>query len=227
MNYKSAIQHCKSLLRGDRQTWRHLPYQLRMKMCGVDVRWMSLQESGLSEERCHRYSDSGGPDLEDLLDTLTILTSDSALDIGCGKGGALISLAKYGFARVDGVEISAELAEVARNNMRRLRINNSAIYCSDAAEFTDLDRYNFFYAYNPFPRTVTRRVLENIQSSLRRRERRAMFVYKNPEFHSYVLEAGFRKIAETRQVHPDYPPFFVYATEAAETARPQELHAHA
>ncbi|MGC1684320.1 MAG: class I SAM-dependent methyltransferase [Candidatus Acidiferrales bacterium] len=195
-----------------------------MKIRGVDLRWASLEECGLSAERSYRYSDSGGPDLQELLDTLKISPSDEILDLGCGKGGALITLAKYPFAQVDGVEISPELSDIARANMKKLQISNSTIYCSDAAQFHSLDSYSHFYMYNPFPQSVTQRVLENIQSSLRRRPRRAILIYKNAVFHKLVLDAGFRKISGTQNIHPDYPPFSVYATESAARASQPERH---
>lgn len=213
MNFRSAITHCGSLLRGDERAWRHVPYLLKMRLRGIDLRWTSLEDTDLSEEHCYRYSDSGGPDLEELLDTLTISQSDSVLDLGCGKGGALISLAKYPFARVDGVEISPELAQIAKANMRRLHISRTRIFCGDAAAFTALDEYTFFYMYNPFPQCVTRSVMQNIEASLRRRARRAILIYKNAAFHESVLNAGFRKVRKTLQTHPDYPPFFIYAAD--------------
>jgi SAM-dependent methyltransferase len=213
MNLRSAISHCSSLLKGDPQAWKHLPYQLRMKAQGIDLRWTSLEETGLSEERCYRYSDSGGPNLEELLDRLTISPlSDSVLDIGCGKGGALISFAKYPFARVDGVEISPALSRIAQANMKKLGIRHANVFCCDAAIFTELDAYSFFYLYNPFPRDVTAAVLHNMEASLRRRLRQVTLIYKNPVFHELVLGAGFRKVSETSETHPDYPPFFVYTT---------------
>jgi SAM-dependent methyltransferase len=224
MNYRSAIQHCRVLLRGDRNAWKHLPYQLRMKIRGIDLRWTSLEESGLSEERSYRYSDSGGPELEELLDTLTITPPDAVLDLGCGKGGALITMAKYPFVQIDGVEISPALAEIARANMKKLQISNSTIHCSDAADFANLDSYSYFYMYNPFPQAVTQRVLENIQSSLGRRPRRATLIYKNAVFHRLVLDAGFRKVSGTQKTHPDYPPFSVYAAENLACTSAQERH---
>jgi SAM-dependent methyltransferase len=226
MNYRSAIRHCRILLRGDRQAWKHLPYQLKMKIRGVDLRWTSLEQNGLSEERSYRYSDSGGPDLEELLDSLPISPSDSVLDLGCGKGGALITLAKYPFTKVDGVEISPELADIASANMKKLQISKSTIYCSDAADFTNLDSYSHFYMYNPFPEAVTERVLQNIRASINSRARRVILIYKNAVFHKLVLDTGFHKVSGTKIIHPDYPPFSIYAADSLvrTTARDRCVH---
>lgn len=214
MTLRSALQHARRLSAGDRKAWLYLPYQLKMKCRGLDLGWQGVRDSGLSEERSHWHSNSGGPDLDALLKHLPILRADTALDIGCGKGGAILTLAQYPFGRVDGVEISPDLARIARRNLSRMRITNSTIFCSDAAEFTDLDAYNHFYMYNPFPDVVMQAVMNNIRSSLARRQRRATLIYKNPVFEPTVLASGFRKVSETRRIHPDYPPFSVYvATE--------------
>jgi SAM-dependent methyltransferase len=188
---------------------------MKMKILGVDLGWVSVKDSGLSEDRSHWHSNSGGPDLERLLDSLSISPSDSALDLGCGKGGAMLTLARYPFARVDGVEISPGLASIAQKNLRRLGIVNARVFCSDAAGFHDLDRYSYFYMYNPFPEQVMESVMDNITSSLSRQRRAVTLIYKNAVFAHVVNRAGFQKIAETEQRHRDYPAFCVYRIDGA------------
>jgi SAM-dependent methyltransferase len=222
MNYRSALQHVRLLLAGDRQAWKYFPYRVRMKIHGVDLSWVSAKDSGLDEKRSHWHSNSGGPELEDLLDTLPIARSDKVLDIGCGKGGALITLSQYPFARVDGVEISPVLARVAESNLKKLRIRNVKIFCADASEFSDLDSYTYFYMYNPFPALVMFAVVQNILNSLKRRDRGVTLIYKNALCHDLLLALGFRKISESQQFHPDYPPFSVYSTDAAVLIPPLE-----
>jgi SAM-dependent methyltransferase len=213
MTLRSALRYAWRLAAGDRQAWKYLPYQLRMKCRRVDLGWVSVRDSGLSEERSHWHSNSGGPDLDDLVRTLSISPSDTLLDIGCGKGGAMLTLVRYPFARVDGLEISPNLARIARQNLRRVGVSKANVFCGDAAEFRDLDDYNYFYLYNPFPEAVMRRMLENMRRSLERRPRKATIIYKNPIFAGAVMDAGFIKLRETRQTHPNYPPFSIYVAE--------------
>jgi SAM-dependent methyltransferase len=201
------------MAKGDRQAWRYFPYQVKMKCRRIDLGWVSARDSGLSEERAHWHSNSGGPDLDDVLRTLPISESDTLLDIGCGKGGAMVTLAQYPFARVDGVEISANLAQIARRNLRRLGISKANVFCRDAAEFREIDDYNYFYMYNPFPEQVVRHVTDNLRQSLDRCPRKVTLIYKNPIFENSLVESGFIKIRETRQTHPNYPPFSIYVAE--------------
>jgi SAM-dependent methyltransferase len=156
---RSALTHLAngwSLIRTGR--WRLLVFRARMKCSRIDLGYVSIRDLGLTEDRSLFHDSSGGPELDSILKTLPISTSDEALDLGCGKGGAILTMAKYAFARVDGVEISEILIQVARKNLSRMKVGKSKIFHSDAAEFTDIDRYTFFYMYYPFPRVVTKNV---------------------------------------------------------------------
>jgi len=210
VNYASAIHYARRLATFDTQAWRYLPYRAKMKLLGIDLSWASVEQSGLSHERSHWYSDSGGPDLKRLLDTLPIDNSDSVIDLGCGKGGAMLTLARYPFSCVDGVEISEQLAQTAVRNLARRKITNSRVFCADATDFLDLDTYTYIYMYNPFPERVTKSVLNNIRASLLRSGRTITLIYKNPIFDRLLLEYGLKKLLQTEQQHADCPPFGVY-----------------
>ena len=171
-------------------------YLAKVKWHGLDLKYVGLPDLGLSQERSEFYVNSGGPFLDRVLNTLRIAPSDQAIDIGCGKGGAIFTLAKYPFARVDGLELSTEMIAVARENLKRMAVSRSTIYHGDAGEFCDYDRYTFFYLYNPFPALVMSQTLRHIANSLNKRPRNVVLIYCNPVCHSLVVEAGFRKIAE-------------------------------
>jgi hypothetical protein len=206
MTVSAIADHLRHLVTGDPKEWRYLPYLLSMKLRRVDFSWVSAEESGLTDrERWH--SNSGGPDLEKVLEDFSISPSDAAIDFGCGKGGALLTMARYPFGRVDGVEIASNLVEIARANLRKLRVQNSEIYCCDAASFTQVDIYNYIYMYNPFAEAVVRQVLDNVTTSLWRRPRTVTLIYKNPTCGHSVLDAGFRKVRD--YVHSD-PHFSIY-----------------
>jgi SAM-dependent methyltransferase len=190
--------------------WNVLLYRVRMKWKEIDLGYVAVEDLGLSEETSLFHSNSGGPGLDSILKTLPISTSDEMLDLGCGKAGAILTMVKYPFARVDGVEISEMLIGVARKNLRRSNVGNSTIFHSDAAEFTRIDRYTYFYMYYPFPRIVTKSVLENMARSIERRRRRVTLIFYNSVDHDLILASGFRVEAEFN--HLDTPhPAYVYS----------------
>ena len=186
-----------------------------MRLLGIDLSLVSVEQSGLSYERSHLHSDSGGPDLKRLLDRLPIERTDAVIDLGCGKGGAMLTLAQYPFFCVDGVELSKQLADTAVRNLQASKISNARVFCSDAADFVDLDSYTHVYMYNPFPEVVMRCVLKNINESVLRRERTLTLIYKNPVFNRLLLDHGFTKILQTEQRHRDYPAFGIYLADIA------------
>ena len=78
-------------------------------------------------------------------------------------------------------------------------------------DFTDLDGYNYFYFFNPFPANIMSIVIKNITASLARKPRKATIIYFNPEFHeSVVADSPFVKIKE----HHYYRlSFYIYTNE--------------
>lgn len=172
------------LCRGE---WREFVFRLRVHIQKIDLCNAYLDELNLPEERCHYHASSGGPHLAKVLKDLKITQQDSVLDLGSGKGGALISLSRFPFARIAGVEISPALVAVARRNLDKLHIGNVSMYACDAADFTDLDGYNYFYFFSPFPSAVMSAVIRNICASLANRPRKATIIYFNPECHDAVV----------------------------------------
>jgi protein-L-isoaspartate O-methyltransferase len=172
------------LCRGE---FKEFLFRLRVYFSKLDLQHASIHELGLSPDRSHDYSHSGGTNLENVLNHLNISHQDSIIDFGSGKGGALITFAKYPFAKITGVELLPELVAIAENNLRILNIPNISMVACDAADFTDLDEYNYFYFYNPFPRIITAAVVHKIQASLLKKPRSFHLIYCNPEFHD-ILE---------------------------------------
>ncbi len=207
---RGALRYFGKLLAADKKEWTYLPYLLRMKARGIDLSWVSVSDLGLDEARSNWYGDSGGPFLEMILRAQPIGKGDAILDIGCGKGGAMLTMLGYPFGKVDGVEISPVLVETARRNLSRAGAKHAQVFCSDATEFRDLDRYTWFYMYNPFPAVVMGDVINNIRASIVRTKRRARIIYNNPVHAQLVEQAGFRKIGEFRL---DVNPCFIYAAD--------------
>ena len=182
------------LFRGE---WRQCFFRVRLHLQKIDLRNVYLDELNLSAERSHYYANSGGLHLEKVLRELKITPRDAILDFGSGKGGALIAFSKFPFGKIAGVELSPELVAIAKDNLKKLSIHNITMTVSDAADFTDLDGYNYFYFFSPFPCSVMAAVMQNIGSSLIARPRKAVIIYFNPECHAAVVaDSPFRKVME-------------------------------
>ena len=153
-------------------------------------------------------SNSGGPQLEHILNTLKITQDDAIVDIGCGKGGALISLSNYRFKKLAGIELSPELIKIANSNFIKLRIIDIALHCCDAGSFLDLDEFNYIYMYNPFPCHVMKEVIDNVSNSIIRVPRQLTILYNNPVCHKIITETYFFRHVAT--FHSGSHDLFIY-----------------
>jgi ribosomal protein L11 methylase PrmA len=105
------------------------------------------------------------------------------VDLGCGKGKAVLLACGYGFERAIGVEIDPHLTEVARRNLgsyRGRRRCPAEFVTADASTWEFPDEPLTVYVYNPFDAEVLARVLDNLARSLERSPRPATILYHTP-----------------------------------------------
>lgn len=148
---------------------------------GVDfARNHSMEELGFSTDIGVEYSATPAHDLKKIFGNYNIQNTDKIIDFGSGKGAAMATMATFPFQLIHGVEISGDLCQLANNNFRKLGITNARVFQADAREFRELDQYNYFYFFNPFPTLVLQSVIKNIKDSCRRKPRKITIVYYNP-----------------------------------------------
>ena len=112
------------------------------------------------------------------------------VDLGCGKGRALIVAARLGFDRVIGVDFSPELAAIARANLDRLGITNASVFLSDAFHYSFPEDDFVLYMFNPFSAEVMQAVLANLRMS----SASAIYlIYKGPKCAGLLDRAEFLK----------------------------------
>ena len=122
------------------------------------------------------------------------------LDIGCGKGRAMMVAAHYDFKRITGVEINMDyctsLSEKAIEYQNEFNCHFEII-CQDASEYHIPDDVQTIFFYNPFKETTMRKVVANILQSATKKERPLYIIYLNPLYSDVFLQAGFIKIYDT------------------------------
>ena len=125
------------------------------------------------------------------------------LDFGCGKGAAIAIMKMAGIKEVDGVEQSHMLAEIAMGNMKKLGEDMVTIFSEDATKLTEqLDTYDTFYLYDPFRGETFKKVIKNIEESVRRKSRKVTIVYANPWLHREVEAGGIFHL--TKQISTEF-----------------------
>jgi len=174
--------------------WREFLIRLRISLGHIDLKH---DPNETVTNRTYYYADSGGLAFDKIMTHFDITPGDAIVDYGCGKGGVLISLSKYPFSKITGVEIAPDLVAIAQENIRILKIMNIEIHCCDASEFKQLHEYNYFYFFDPFPCVVMKGVLHNIAQSIQMHPRKVTIIYLNPSCHD-LIETGkiFLKVRE-------------------------------
>jgi hypothetical protein len=126
------------------------------------------------------------------------------VDIGSGKGRALLMASAYRFRRIIGVELLPELNSIAQENIRKFPKDASCdsieALQGDATEFKFPPEPLVIFMFHPLPENGFRKVMGNLRSSLDENPRPAWLIYANPLFEHIVLErAVFAKIVGTHQ----------------------------
>ena len=107
------------------------------------------------------------------------------VDLGCGKGRALLVAAQCPFAHILGVELSAELCAVARaNTASDPRIDIQQV---DAATVTYPDGPLLVFLYHPFLAPMLRRVLVNLEQQRRLSPHPTYLLYANCRYEKTMV----------------------------------------
>jgi SAM-dependent methyltransferase len=118
-------------------------------------------------------------------------SSFTFIDLGCGKGRALMLASRLPFHAILGVEISPELARIAQQNLTVFSAPWQQC-CSLEAHESDASCFDlpltplFIYLYHPFAKPVLEVFLRNLERSLQHCPRDAWLLYFNPELEQVL-----------------------------------------
>jgi SAM-dependent methyltransferase len=144
------------------------------------------------------------------------------VDLGCGRGRALLMAAELPFREVIGVEISPSHCEVAERNAAQF-VNSSAqpagahrraavrssirVRCADATRFDFPNTDLFVYMFNPFRGPVFRAMLDQLAAFQRSTRRQVHVALSYPQPHTEQclrLHPAFVKQHECQVIAPAY-----------------------
>jgi len=132
------------------------------------------------------------------------------IDLGSGKGRALLMAAEYPFHRIIGVELIPELHQASVENIRtfnqshgetgRLQAPFVEALCMDARDFQFPPEPLVVYLFNPFPEPVFAAVLTNLRKSAFETQRPTFIAYRYIEHERLLADSDWlTKIAGTEQ----------------------------
>ncbi|MFM2422514.1 MAG: hypothetical protein RL291_1044, partial [Pseudomonadota bacterium] len=143
------------------------------------------------------------------------------IDMGSGKGRALLIASEFPFKKIVGVELSDQLHRVAEANVARYtpdsqRCRNFDLKCMDALTYPISDEPFVLFLFDPFSREILEKVVANVEASLKAKPREAYIVYVYPQFEDILQRSTV--FARTNVGTPRFQPwsqYVVYATSAA------------
>lgn len=132
--------------------------------------------------------------LQNAFELLAVAPEDVFADFGAGLGRVLIVAAMFPFRRVTGVEVSKELAERARENLRRSRAPRRTeqveLVTVDAVDWEVPPDLTVAYLYSPFTGELFDRVVEHMLASVDEHPRPLRIVYNYPIEHNRLVRTG-------------------------------------
>jgi predicted RNA methylase len=139
------------------------------------------------------YAGCQWPALRHALSELNPDGSEVFVDLGSGKGKALLVAGRLSYQKVVGVELDAEIAECAKRNLARARPKLKAVVDSqvcNALEWPIPDDAGTIFMFNPFFGHTFREVSARIFDSYDRNPRRLHIVYAHPWEHDWLVSTG-------------------------------------
>lgn len=116
------------------------------------------------------------------------------LDVGAGKGRAVMLASQFPFASVEGIELNQDLAELARKNVAIWLADATAtplapitIHHADATKYPLPKGPTLAFLFHPFEDPVLKRFLRHVETHLTRHRHPFDLLYVNAE-HGSILD---------------------------------------
>ena len=184
--FKEFIDSLKQ--NGVRLTTKKIFRRFYYYVIGVDFSLQNLHDLNIVGDHAKNATALVSTSKDFLFELFEILQSEAGeefkkgrfIDIGSGKGAAIIFAKEFGFKRSLGVEFAKELHKIAQKNIKKLDINEVVSINKDAVEYFPPRDTTVIFLFNPFDRTVMRKVVKNILKARESFIYSCYLIYVNP-----------------------------------------------
>jgi len=178
-------------------------------MLGVSTRGFAVTENNMFDSDTDNccYQGCQWLAVRRALKDLGASTSDVFVDLGSGKGKALLIAGRLPYKHVVGIEVDRELSRFAARNIDRAqpRLRAGKVECinADAAEWPIPDDTSVVFMFNPFIGETFSAIASRIFESYDHNPRALHIVYEHPWEHDWLLST--RRVVVT-DVRPSTSP---------------------
>ncbi|MFT3908612.1 MAG: class I SAM-dependent methyltransferase [Ferruginibacter sp.] len=165
----------------------------------------SLEKKGIDISHATIYMPASYDLMEEIFGKLQDKNLSHFIDIGCGKGRAMVVAAHHRFTKITGIDFSKELCNAALENLEKAKlkfpflkyqvINNDAFYYEIPK---DVD---CIFLFNPFDEIILSGVLKNIERHRVNTTKDVFIIYLNPMHKHLFLESGYKEIFHTKKLN--------------------------
>lgn len=143
--------------------------------------------------------------IEKAIEKIPSANKNHFIDIGCGKGRALVVAAHYGFKKITGIEWAEKLSNEANKNLHLTKTNFPSIVTEiingDAAIYEIPADADCIFLFNPFDDFIMKKVVANIFKSLKENPRTLHVIYANPLYKRLFLDGDFYETFHYQRYH--------------------------
>jgi SAM-dependent methyltransferase len=174
----------------------------------ISLRSLGVKHGDLAH--CVRYQATPPSVFAKLMEELpSDLHRYTFVDVGSGKGRIVLMAAQLPFRRVIGVELSAQLNEIAQRNLQRLpaglrKCGDLQLICSDASDYEIPDEPTIVFLYNPFVGPLAEKFFQGVAKSLRARPRDVRIIYRNPAARILLDRLDLFEVTSASADHVSY-----------------------
>jgi len=137
------------------------------------------------------------------------------IDIGSGKGRALLMATSYPFKEIIGIEMFPYFKEIAERNIVAFRnveqkCFNIKIENFEATAYPLPQEKTVFFLFNPFNGEVLIKFLSNMKNSLSISPREIFLIYLYPLYPEPLEKADFLTLLKEEEGYDEYTCFRIY-----------------
>ncbi len=135
------------------------------------------------------------------------------VDMGSGKGRALLIASEFPFKRIVGIELSPQLHAIAEQNIALYKPASQQctafdLRCMDALEYAYDDTPLVLFLFDPFGREILEQAVANLEQSLKASPREAYVVYVYPQYEDVFERSSV--LSRVKTGGPKWKPWSRY-----------------
>lgn len=177
----------------------------------------------------HFYVPTTASVIYKILDSLPLQPNKfTFVDMGSGKGRALLVASEFPFKKIVGIELSDQLHRTAEENVRRFKPASQQcaafdLRCMDALDYAHGEEPLVLFLFDPFGREILQDVIANLAASLKANPREAYVVYVYPQYEDLLQNCTvLRKIKHGSARWQPWSQYAIYAACAADDRRSEK-----